>query len=106
MLTKATIVILGTVIASAVTALPLTSPEVEVPGAARFTDPANVGSLASKGDRLRVVGESCAGSEARAKCADIFGAAGAPHTVTYQHRIGESMSALVRLPTRASRFEK
>ena len=106
MLTKAMIVILGTVIASVVTALPLASPEIKGSGETPFTDLANVASLARKGDRLRIVGEGCEGSAAYAMCADIFGASGAPRTVTYQRRIGENISVLVRLPIRDSRIQK
>jgi hypothetical protein len=106
MLTKAAIVILGTVIASAVTALPFTSPEVEELIETRLRGPTDVASLAPKGDRLRVMGESCQAPEARATCADIFGTSGEPQTVTYQRRIGESVSVLIRMPIRDARIQK
>jgi hypothetical protein len=106
MLTKATIVILGTVIASAVAPLPLTSPEVKERVEARLIDPANVGSRAPKGDGLRAVGATCEASHARAVCADIFGASGPLQTITYQRRIGENTSVLVRLPVRGPAAQK
>jgi hypothetical protein len=106
MLTKATIAILGTVIASAVTALPFASPEIKASGEPLFTDLTDVASLARKGDRLRVVGNGCEGSVTDALCADIFGASGAPQTVTYQRRIGESISVVFRLPVRSTAARK
>jgi hypothetical protein len=96
---KTLIVISGTVIASAVTALP-TLPSGAPSASERTwqvqnaTDP----TVARKGDRLRLLDEDCPGAMLSAACADIYGPAGPRLTRTVERRIGESTSVLIRLP--------
>jgi hypothetical protein len=99
MLTKVTIGVFGAMIASAVAALPLASPG-EVGTRTQSADIIGANSLATKGDRLRIVGEGCERDAAQAECADIFGVPGWPVSLTYQRRIGENMSVAVRVPLR------
>lgn len=102
MLTKAAIVILGTVITSAVTALPFASHEVaRSTPLSSFAHPGDTPPTA-KGDRLRIVGEGCY-AESKAACADIYGVSNGPaRNSIYARQIDERMSVLVRIPIRVA----
>lgn len=96
---KTLIVISGTVIASAVTALPILAPGEPVSVERALPVPNVVGApLDRKGDRLRVLDEACSGVLLTAACADIYGAAGLHATLTIERRVGESTSVLIRIP--------
>ncbi len=98
---KVSIVVSATVIASAVTAIPVEVPSM--PGAIERGQPlassASASPLARKGDRLRVLDVACATAAPSAECADLYGVAGAPpRTLTIERRIGEATTVLIRLP--------
>lgn len=100
MLTKAAIMILGTVIASAVTALPFASHEVaRSTPLSPFAHPGDTPPT-TKGDRLRIVGESCY-AESKAACADIYGVPDDPaRSLIYVRQIDETTSVVMRIPMR------
>ena len=102
MLTKAAIVILGTVIASAVTALPFASHELT--GNTPLSSFAHPGDtpLTAKGDRLRIVGAGC-DAESKAACADIYGVSkGLARNLIFARQIDERTSVLIRIPIRVA----
>ena len=97
---KALIVISGTVIASAVTALPTFLSRAPAATEHAWQVPNTTGpTVARKGDRLRLLDEDCSRAALTAACADVYGPAAGPlPTLTIERRIGESSSALIRLP--------
>lgn len=100
MLTKAAIVVLGAVIASAVTALPFASqePTRSRPNLAFAGHTLTI----AKGDRLRVVGEGC-NAESKAACADIYGVSNGPaRNSIYARQIDERTWVLIRIPSRVA----
>ena len=97
---KALIVISGTVIASAVTALPTLLSRAPAASEDAWQVPITSGpTIARKGDRLRLLDEDCSRAALTAACADVYGSVAGPRpTRTIERRIGESTSALIRLP--------
>jgi hypothetical protein len=102
MLTKAAIVIFGTVIASAVTALPFASHEATRSTLSPpFAHPDDAPST-EKGDRLRVVGDGC-DAESKAACADIYGVSNGPdRSLIYAGQIGVTTSVVIRIPIKVA----